>query len=799
MNTMSKRMLFFTVLFLIVSTMFAQNYTVSGYIEDSQTGEKLMFANIADSLSHTGISSNDYGFYSITIPKGKIKLIASYVGYSTKIFELDLNQDTLINFALEPYISLNEVVIKASKGEFLESTQTSLDKISVISIKEMPVLAGEVDLIKSIQLLPGVHVGTEGTGGLHVRGGDQSENLILMDGAPVYNVNHLFGFFSVFNVDAIQDVQLMKGGFPARYGGRLSSVLDVKLKEGNNKEFAAEGSIGLISSRLTIEGPIIKDRTSFIVSGRRTYIDLLTKPFLKGDFIGGYYFYDLTAKINHKFSDKSQLFLSAYTGKDKLDLEIKNSFFKEENKDTITTELDWSNYTAIARWNYIASKKLFINTSLIYTKYSTNNNTKATSTFDENLTNYSTVKGKSFVEDIIGKCDLTWYLNNKNNVRAGVSYIYHTFLPYDLSREMYNSQNTFSFDTTIWGNQLYSHETRAYIEDDILLTGRLKANIGLSFVNYTSQNKSYNAFEPRLSIRYLLNEKVAIKAAYSRMNQFIHLVPNIVELSKTNNSMNISLSPEIWLPVSSKLLPSTSDQYVLGGAYEINNMYNLSIETFYKSTENVVGIKENIDQVEIVNWEDHFDQGHGTSYGLELLFKKNTGKLRGLTSYTLSKTDRQFTNQNGGEAFPFVFDRRHQFNVTMSYQLKENISVQLSWVYASGRSFTLPDEQYISLLNFDTGEVDANTNDIITSNGENLYRMPAYHRLDLGINFTKEKKWGTRIWRIGVYNAYNRKNAFMVYIDYDELGRNSVDISQKKIKTYSIFPIIPSINYSFKF
>ncbi len=794
-----KKILLFTVLFLIVSALFAQKYTVSGYIEDNQTGEKLAFANIADSISHTGITGNDYGFYSITFPKGRIKLIASYIGYSSKTIELDLVQDTIINFVLEPNINLTEIVIKASKNKLLESTQTSLDQISVISIKEMPVLAGEVDLIKSIQLLPGVHVGTEGTGGLHVRGGDQSENLILMDGAPVYNVNHLYGFFSIFNVDAIQDVQLMKGGFPARYGGRLSSVLDVKLKEGNNKKFAGEVGIGLISSRLTIEGPIIKNKTSFIISGRRTYLDLLTKPFLKGDFTGGYYFYDLTAKVNHKFSNKSHLFLSAYTGKDKMDIEVKDSFHEEYIKDTVRTGLDWGNFTAIARWNYIVSKKLFLNTSLIYTKYSTNNEVASTSTNYSNLVKYDILSGKSFVEDIIGKCDLSWYLNNKNSVKAGVSYAYHNFLPYDMKQQLYDSQNIFSFDTTKWGNNIYSNETRAYIEDDIRLTARIKLNIGLSFVNYSTRNVNYNAFEPRLAIRFLLNKKIALKASYARMNQFINLVPNIIELTKKNKTLFISLNTEVWLPVSNNLKPTTADQYVLGGVYEINNNFNLTVETFYKTTKNVIGIKENIDQIEIVKWQDHFDQGKGLSYGLEILFKKNSGKLKGMASYTLSKTERKFANQNGGKAFPFVFDRKHQFNVTLSYQFNKNISVQLLWVYATGRAFTFPDEQYTSLVNFVTGETDSNTNDIVTSNGRNMYRMPAYHRLDFGINFKKRKKWGTRVWRIGLYNAYNRKNAFMVYIDYDELEKNNFDTTQEKIKTYSIFPLIPSINYSFKF
>ncbi|MBE9466772.1 MAG: TonB-dependent receptor [Bacteroidetes bacterium] len=767
---------------LVFGKIFSQTYTISGTIEDAKTGEKLLGANAYDELTYKGTASNYYGFYSLTLPKGKIKFTISYIGYQSIQKEFFLNSDTVINLSLNPTIELKEVLVLDNAKTQVKSTRMSVAEIPIQTIKSLPVLMGEVDIIKSIQLLPGVQSGGEGMSGLYVRGGGPDQNLILLDGVPVYNANHLFGFFSVFNADAVQSLSLVKGAFPARYGGRLSSVLDIKMKEGNNKEFKGEGSVGIISSKLTLEGPIIDDKTSFIISGRRTYLDILSQPIIRytakkngyDKFIAGYYFYDLNAKINHKFSDKSRLFLSSYMGRDKAYFKVKDSEGEQSFENNM--DLHWGNITTALRWNYIINNKLFSNTTITYSEYNLLTSIEMTEKqSNPTSTDHFKVDYSSGIDDVAGKIDFDYIPNTNHYIRFGINNIYHTFNP-GVSAFKYSAEQT-SVDTTFGNNAIYSNEFSVYVEDDIKITGNLKANIGLHYSGFYVKDKLYHSVQPRLSVRYLFNEKLSVKAAYSVMNQYLLLL--------TNSSM--TMPTDLWLPVTDKIKPQKSIQYALGTSYAITDDINISVEGFYKEMSNLIEYREGSSFFSISNdWEDKVVQGKGTSYGAEFFVQKKVGKTAGWIGYTLSWSNRKFEDINFGKTYPYKYDRRHDISIVITHKFSDNIDAGLTWVYGTGNAVTLATEQYV----------------VKTDNGyeyvehyekRNGYRMAAYHRFDFSANFHKQKKWGKRTWSFGVYNAYNRKNPF--FLNFEEDYNND----RRVLKQYSLFPIIPSISYSFIF
>jgi outer membrane receptor for ferrienterochelin and colicin len=789
-----KRLVFATLVILVSLQLQAQRFTIRGTVEDSQTGEKLISCNVYNALTLKGITTNAFGFYSLTLPVGAIKLTASYIGYQTAVIDFNLSRDTLINIRLSPVINLDEVVISAEKAKSaVLSTQMSMTELSSKSIKSLPMLLGEVDVLKALQLLPGVKGGNEGTSGIYVRGGGPDQNLILLDGVPVYNANHLFGFFSVFNPDAIQSVKLITGGFPARYGGRLSSVLDIRMRDGNNKKFSAEGSVGIISSKLTVEGPIIKDKTSFIVSGRRTYIDVLAQPLIKlsagnsgTNINAGYYFYDLNAKINHKFSDRSRLFLSAYSGRDK-------AYFKTVDKGDVQNVsyrfeadagLGWGNLTAALRWNYVITPKLFSNTTITYSRYNF-----VTSMLDQQVNN-DTLTSKfqyiydSGIVDWAGKIDFEYLPDPNHTIRFGYNQIYHTFKP-GVSVMSAQSENSFEIDTTFGNKNIYAHEGAIFVEDDWSISPRLKANIGLHFSGFKVSDSTYTSLQPRVSGRFLLNEKVSIKAAFTTMSQYIHLLTN----------STIGLPTDLWLPATEKIKPERATQYALGVVYEPSDGIEISVEGYFKSMKNLIEYKEGASFFSFTDdWQDKIETGEGRAYGVEILARKQVGKTSGWIGYTLSWSERKFANISFGEWFAYRYDRRHDVSFVLTQKLTDDIDVGVTWVYGTGNAVTLPLEKYASLSSL--FYYYQYFNGIEAFDQRNSYRMPAYHRLDIGINFRKETKWGERVWSIGGYNVYNRKNAF--YLQFDQEYQND-GTSKTVLKQYSLFPFIPSVSYSFKF
>ncbi|PIV57832.1 MAG: TonB-dependent receptor [Bacteroidetes bacterium CG02_land_8_20_14_3_00_31_25] len=785
-----KLAILFCILLIAVVTN-AQKYTISGYISDSKSGEKMISASVYDTISHRGTITNPYGFYSLTLPAGKVHFVISFVGYKQIYKEINLNVNQSINIQIEPTISLNEVEIIAKKDETqVDRTQMSISEIPINTIKSLPVIFGEVDVLKSLQLLPGVQSGSEGTSGLYVRGGGPDQNLILLDGVPVYNADHLFGFFSVFNADAIQNVSLIKGGFPARYGGRLSSVIDIRMKEGSNKEFHGEGSFGLIASKFTLEGPLKKDKSSFIVSARRTYIDILAQPFIRAASDGissGYYFYDVNAKVNYVFSDTDRVFFSVYTGKDKAYSKMKDNYTDNgttyENIDKFA--LSWGNITAALRWNHIINPKLFGNLTATYSRYrfqiSENSDSKQTNNgyITQNKYEFTYFSG---INDISTKLDFDFHPNPNHNILFGINETYHIFSPGINVFKVSDASST-NIDTSFGNSNIYANEIFGFIEDDIRITDRLKANIGVHLCGFYVKENFYKSIQPRLSARYLINEKLSVKAAFSQMNQNLHLLTN----------SGIGLPTDLWLPVTNNIKPQISYQYAAGVFYDIFKGYEFSIEGFYKTMSNLIEYKEGVDFFgSFESWENKVEVGKGWSYGSEFLIKKTKGKTTGWIGYTLAWSQRQFDNLNFGEKFPYRYDRRHDIVVVITHKLNEKIDFGLTWVFGTGNAVSLGIEKYPSVSNINEYQYYEYHSEIEYYDGRNGFRMPAYHRLDIGINIHKTKKWGVRTWSIGIYNVYNRKNPFYIHYSYD-------DNNKKRLTQISLFPIIPSFSYNIKF
>ncbi len=822
MNSYS-RSLFFFLTFLLGLPAFSQEkvaakFTISGYIKEASTGEVLLGANAYIKELKKGGTSNQYGFYSITVDEGAYTLVVSFIGYKEYSKEIKLDKDLRINVALEDFsITTDEVdIIGEKEDKNVKSTEMGTFKIEVDEIKSLPAFMGEVDILKVIQLLPGVQSAGDGNSGFYVRGGGPDQNLILLDEAVVYNASHLFGFFSVFNGDAVKDVTLIKGNMPANYGGRLSSVLDISMKEGNNKKFQVEGGIGNVASRLTIQGPLKKDTSSFIVSARRTYIDVLMQPFIKktSPFRGTrYYFYDLNTKINYRISDRDRIFLSGYFGRD--------IFLFKDVDSGFETDIPWGNATGCLRWNHLYNDKLFMNASAIFSHYK----------FELGATQ-SQFEFRLFsgIQDLNGKVDFTWIPSLKHKVKFGANYIYHTFTPTNASAR--SGDVEFDLGEVI---KMRAHDAAIYINDEWDITDLFAVNYGLRFSwfahvgPFTRYHKDlqgkimdstiykpgemiqdYNALEPRISMRYTVNENISIKAGFTQNNQYIHLA----------SLSSVSLPTDVWMPSTSLIKPQLGRQYALGYFHNFKkNMFESSIEVYYKEMQNQVEYAEGSQPEDNVkdNPDNSFTFGKGWSYGAEFFFKKRLGKLTGWIGYTLAWTTRQFDEINNGEPFPAKYDRRHDVDFVASYELNKKWTFSAVWVYASGNAGTLPVAFY-----FIEGT-------LVNEYGErNSYRFVPYHRMDISAMFTPDhvkkelrkkkrmekryKKKGKELdddtwskhkrvwetsWNFSVYNVYNRYNPYFIY--FENTGNIYEGNLQIKAKQVSLFPILPSVTWNFKF
>ena len=801
-NTLNFVLTLFFLLFF--HTVFAQGpaakFTVSGYVSDAASGERLIGATVVDRRSGQGTVSNTYGFYSITLPTDSVALYVAYIGYEAQTIPLMLHANRSINVNMEASAVLKEVEIVADKYERIEErAQMGRIDVPIAQIKQIPALLGEKDVLKALQLLPGVSGGGEGQSGLYVRGGGPDQNLILLDGVPVYNASHLFGFFSVFNADAIRDVSLTKGGFPARFGGRLSSVVEINMKEGNENEFHGEGSVGIVASKLTLEGPITKGKSSFIVSGRRTYIDLLARPLIKSGFksdgsegVAGYYFYDLNAKVNHRFSDKDRLFFSFYTGKDKfyLDLKDRYNYAQARNEYDTETGLGWGNLTAALRWNHVLSPRLFANATLTYSRYKFN--TDAASS-DRSIENGVTISESAYslgyfsgIDDVAAKVDFDFLPNPQHYIKFGGSAIVHTFYPGRFDTYIKESVEDPGTSASIGQPNVTAGELALYAEDDWKATDRLRLNYGIHISSFLVKDNPYLSVQPRLNMRYLLNKGWALKGAFSTMRQYIHLLTN----------ETIGLPTDLWLPTTAVVKPQDSWQAALGLAKTIGKDYEFSAEAYYKEMKNVIAFREGASLFQFDDWQSRVEQGDGTAYGLELFVQKKKGRFNGWVGYTLSWAWREFENINLGRRYPYKFDRRHDFEIVGSYKFNDRVSLSATWVYSTGNAVTLGTSKYQAPGPY-TSDGYYYSYETTHTAERNNFRYQSYHRLDVGVDFTKQKKRHQRTWSFGAYNAYNRKNPFFLLLDKDYDNQTGKQTSV--LKQVSLFPVIPYVAYSFKF
>ncbi len=751
-------------------------HTVSGTVRDQSSGETLIGASILLlGHPHSAVLSNAYGFYSIAAVPGQYGLVVSFAGYRTDTLAISLEKDTVVPVVLEPASpQLQEVVVTANKNDNNVSRPLmGVQKLSISEIKDLPVLFGEKDILKTIQLLPGVQSAGDGNSGFYVRGGGIDQNLILLDEATVYNPSHLLGFFSTFNSDAVKDVTLYKGAMPAEYGGRLSSVLDVRMNDGNSRDYTASGGIGLISSRLNIEGPIQKDDGSFIVSARRTYADLFLK--LSKDTNtnrSSLYFYDLNAKANYRLGEKDHLYLSGYLGKDNLG--FGNTF-----------GLDYGNATATLRWNHIFNNRLFSNTSLIYSKYDYN--------IDINSGN-NDIGIVSFIRDYHFKEDLQYYANAGNKLNFGIDLIDHTTSPGVISASESSSFNSLTLQNK------YSLETAAYISHDLSVSDNININYGLrgelftilgpgNFYTYDSSGntthtavytsgqvvQNYFNLEPRFSTSIKLTPTSSVKLAFTRTTQNLHLLSNSTSANPT----------DVWVPSSNNVKPEIADQVSAGYFRNFrDNRYEFSAEVYYRAMQNQIDYKNGAQLIANENVESQLIYGKGRAYGIELFAKKKVGQLTGWISYTLSRTERQFAGVNNDTWYPATQDRTHDLSVVAIYKLNKKWTLSADFVYYTGNAVTWPSGKY---------QVNGQVAFLYTS--RNGYREPPYNRLDLGATLQgkKTKKFDSN-WNFSLYNAYGRENPYSISFQQDP-----ADPSRTQAIQYALFRWVPSITYNFKF
>ncbi len=791
------RTIVFFIFIIIGFNVYAQ-IRISGYISDKDTGERLIGANIYEINSKTGAVSNQFGYYSFLLHNTNFcELRVSFIGYQTVNVKFNLKRDTVINFSLNSNISLQEVVVTAERS-IEKRSEMSVVEIPIQQLKTLPMLAGEVDIIKAMQLMPGIKSGSEGQSGMYVRGGSHDQNLILLDDVPIYYINHLGGFVSVFNPDAINNLKLYKGGFPARYGGRLSSVMDVRMKDGNLNKRKTNITFGLISSKFQTEAPIKKDTSSYIISGRRFMYDLFSRPItwlVNDKHSMGYTFYDLNIKLNYKFSEKNRLFFSFYMGNDKILTRKKDR--EDGEKELMENKGKWGNLLFALRWNHIFNNHFFGNITTYYTKY---NYLSAFKFKNEKIDKISEVhyNFSSGINDYCVKSDFEYYTSNLT-IRFGSKHVYHIFKP----NTGFIKQRGFSnIDSSFNVKKYYAFENSLYIENEMKIGKNINFNIGAKANFYSIENKHYSNIEPRFLTNLNIPKYFALKASYCKMIQYVHLL----------SYSGAGLPADLWMPTTQNVPPQHSDLFAAGISKSLfNNAIELSIETYYKTMNNLIDYSagESFAGNNTKNWEQLIEiDGNGKSKGIELLIQKKQGKFNGWIAYTLSKTTRQFDNLNLGREFLYTYDATHDFAITGNYYFKENLYFSLTWVYTSGRAVTMPNEHYTSIRLLHNQNI---TENIIpdyerisyTSYYEkNNVRMHPYHRLDLGLTYKKNKRKSERIWSFSIYNAYNRQNPYYYYTTIDKVEDvNGNETNEYKKNTYarSLFPVIPAISYTIKY
>jgi hypothetical protein len=770
------------LLFLILGQfLFAQTeYTLSGKVRDAETGDPMVGAGVFSPGKKVGTYTDEKGNYTLRLPADTVTIYFSFTGYETVSRSLTITKDMDQNIQIQEVgATVGDVVIEAnSLQEKLNSTQMSSDKLTIVEAKKIPALFGEVDIIKTLQLKPGVQSGGEGLSGLYVRGGGPDQNLFLLDNAPVYNPSHLFGLFSTFNGDAVKDVTLYKGGYPAQYGGKLSSVIDIGLREGNMKKFSGSGGIGLISSRFSLEVPFIRDKASLLVCGRRTYFDIFTRQLnrIKEDVptynpIPDYYFYDFNAKLTLKPTPRDQVIASFYGGRDKFRFNAGDFDFR----------LGWGNMAGVVDWSHAFTSKILLKSMVTFSDYDY--------AFDNTFSQF-TFKLTSGIQDFAGQTQLLLKVGDRHNMKAGLAYTYHTFT---VGRFNASSEDgTVDFRS---GQDFYGNEMGAYVNDEFTVNQKLSVNAGLRLSGFIGGDTLYAGLEPRASMKYSLSDRVSIKAAYARMFQYIHMV----------STSGASLPTDMWYPSGKVVKPQRSDQVATGVSFLIGKQFLLSDEVYYKWSARQVDFRDGAQIFFNPNLDEEFVFGRGWGYGNELYFEKKPGpgkglfdRLNGWIGYTLAWNWRQFDDVNFGNKFHPRYDRRNDISIVVIEDLGKRFSVSATWVYGTGNAVTLPIAWMVA-----SDPVPGNDLNIVPIYTErNSFRLPSYHRMDLGVVYNLLPKWGESDLTLSIYNVYSRRNAYFLYFDTETETVPGTGVSMLtgfKVKQVSLFPTIPSLTWNFKF
>ncbi|MCF8360856.1 MAG: TonB-dependent receptor [Prolixibacteraceae bacterium] len=813
---------------LTIGQAIAQPFTISGYVQSKESKEAIIGANVYNPASLRGTTTNQFGFFSFTTNEEKLKLHFSYVGFNAIDIDFSLTSDTMLNVLLEEGKKLDEILITQKS---IQSSSFNPVSLTARQVELLPGLVGEVDILKAYQLRPGIAQGAEGSNGLYVRGGSPDQNLVLLDDVPLYYVSHIGGIVSIFDENSVKQLNVLKSGFPARYGGRLSSVVDFRMKDGNMEKYSGKVSVGIISSKLSVEGPIIKNKASFMFSLRKSMTDLfmypISKILLKDNGSVIYSFYDFNGKINYKISDRDRVFLSFYNGQDRVRMNIQSEIdLGLETKGIYKTRglslLDvddlnnWGNTMGCLRWNHVFGSKLFSNFTLAVSSYFYQDDSKNGLFEVENdkTIELFTNNFSSKIFDRLLKIDFDYYPIINHHVRFGLKTNYHEFTPgkltqhyeYDVSylddSVSIINPDRIPFDTIFGSNTVNALESSVYVEDDMTLTDKINMNLGVHVASYMYDETSFLSVQPRFSLKYAFGADWTLSGSYVKMAQYIHLL--------TEDGTN--MPADIWVPVTKNAPPEYSDQFSVGLCKEFQQSgIHLTVEGYYKTLENLIDYKigENLVSGK-KSWDKKIETGGtGEVYGLEFLIEKTKGKLTGWIGYTLSKNTRRFENINQGNSYPYTYDRPHDLSIVANYRINKNISISATWVYNSGKRVTMG-QAYSDAINFfssadieKTGNVLYNSEfrhnylDLVNETAaiydiKNNYKMPDYHKLDVSVHFTKKKRHGERTWMIGVQNLYNRMNAYSLYYSENEDGT----VSLKKL---TIFPILPSISYCYRF
>lgn len=778
------RVIFFLLFFMsFLRSAFSQGRVISGYVEDQNTGERIINAYVTDTISKQVTQTNNFGFFNLKTSAKNAALQGSFIGMKSDIITISCEIDTFILISVEPVLKLKEVVIASSQYERHIKSPPGLIIVPVTKLTAAPAL-GETDLLKSIQNLPGIKGGIEGSSGIFVRGGSGGENLFMLDDVPLYNVSHLYGFFSAFNSSAVKDIKIIKGSFPARYGGRTSSVIDVRSRDGSNKSLKGEAALSMLSAKFTLEGPLYHDKTTFIVSGRRSYFDLYSEALknldLADEGFPGYKFYDINARIVHSFTPRDKIYLGFYNGRDRIlyehreSVSDRNEIISEQNNELS----GWGNLTGSFRWNHLFGKKLFSNNTMAFTRYNffINKNYSYSQYIPERnylLENKYMTDYLSGLSDFIIKSDFEYVLSDKHKLLFGAGNTFHSFNPGRNDFKLENKVQSIFLDTTFINPESKASELFVYLENESDVTERLKVNAGMRMCAYIAQDISRFHFEPRFSSTYLVRPGLSAKAGYSRMAQNLHLISN----------SGVTLPTDLWVPAINGLHSLKSDQANAGVVYEINKKLCLTIEFYHKWLYNTTDLKngESI-LTSIKPWYEKTTQGTGHSKGIEVTLEKYLGDITGSINYTLSKASRKYSDLNNGKSFPFRYDRLHDLNLSVNYKISEKWDIAFMWIYGTGYPVTVPVEKYLPGLSNIMPKV------VYYYPSINNFRLPDYHRLDMSLHYRKISRHGENILRLDVFNAYNRKNPVNISF-YETFSHEYI----------YLLPIIPSVSYTLRF